>query len=208
MGFTSSTGLSTAAPPPLGFWWGGDAGAAVDHAWNLGLVWGAQQVRVNTRGVGQQLGLPGEGVGWSPGREELVGAFLTSFTGEGQDRLVVLQKLLLLLLLLSLLSLLLPVFLHLSDQRVPLTFGHPTKLHRWGEQNVNKNNLKYSCTKQCRRKKEKKRISAFAHNSLLERETRKYWILTELSIFFDGHHGTTVRKITQHNFWINRKGKF
>lgn len=76
---------------------------------------------MNIGGVGQQLGLPCEGIGH--GLKELWGAVLTGLGGEGQDRLGAFLKLLLLLLLLS-------VPLHFSDQRVPLTFGHPAKLHR------------------------------------------------------------------------------
>lgn len=74
---------------------------------------------MNISGVGQQLGLPCEGIGH--GLKELRGAVLTGLGGVGQDGLGVFLKLLLLLLL--------SVSLHFSNQGVPLTFGHPTKLH-------------------------------------------------------------------------------
>lgn len=115
--------MSTVVPPPLGSGCGGHTGASVDHTRHLRLARGAHQVRVNISGVGQQVGVPGEGVGRGHGLQELRGAVLTAFGGEGQERLCVPLKLLLLLLLLT-------VPLHLSNQRVPLTFGHPSELHR------------------------------------------------------------------------------
>lgn len=113
--------MPAVVPPPLGPQCGRDAGASVDHTRHLRLVRGAHQVRVNIGGVGEQLGLPAEGVG--RGLKELWRAVLTGLAGVGQDGLGVSLKLLLLLLLL-------PMPLHLSDERVPLTFGHPAKLHR------------------------------------------------------------------------------
>lgn len=113
--------MSAVVPPPLGSRCGRGTGVSVDHTRHLRLVLGAHQVRVNISGVGQQLGVPVEGVGH--GLKELWGAVLSGLGGVGQDRLGILLMLLLLLLLLS-------VPLHFSDQRVPLTFGHPSELHR------------------------------------------------------------------------------
>lgn len=107
--------MSTVVPPPLGSRRGRDTGAAVDHSLHLRLVRGAHKVRVNISSVGQQVGLASEGVGRSHGLKELGGAVLSGFGGVGQHGLGVTLKLLLLLLLLT-------VLLHLSDQRIPLTF--------------------------------------------------------------------------------------
>lgn len=81
---------------------------------------------MNVSGVGHQLSLSAVGVGYGHGLKQLWGPVLTGFGSIGQRHLGVSLKLLLLLLLLA-------VPLHLRDERVPLAFGHPPKLHRWEE---------------------------------------------------------------------------